>query len=133
MLLPYNMKKSTETFHREAKTYCLVHRRRLHMLGFAFDLSNDISYLDRRNNFNIMKFDHYKCLQNPMCRAMLEWNTLNVEARNTFNKKSFLFIVRKQIVNPYKKILICHIIITVIFTTKRPFLTYIICPPHRRM
>ena len=35
--LPYDMKESTETIHRNAKLFRLAHRRRLHMLSFVYN------------------------------------------------------------------------------------------------
>ena len=112
--LPYDIKESTESLHRRAKLFRLIHRRRLHLLSYAFRLSNVAEYLDLRDihtrqheakMFMLQKFDHYKCTQDPYYRAMSEWNNLNVEARNSLTKQQFLNIVKTQIVNPYKKTL----------------------------
>ena len=55
--------------------------------------------------FTLIKFDHYKCVQDPNCRAMSEWNNWNVDARNGNSKQQFINIIKAQIVNPYEKVL----------------------------
>ena len=41
--------KSTESLHRRAKLFRLIHRRRLHLLSYAFKLSKNVDYLDQRH------------------------------------------------------------------------------------
>ena len=112
--LPYRDKSSTETLHRNAKLYRLVHRRRLHLLSYAFLLKNDSANLDKRNIctrnhgailFKIKKPECFKSYHDRIYRAMSEWNNLDVETRNAENKSWFLHLVKSQILNPFKKIL----------------------------
>ena len=113
-VLPYQDRKSTETLHRDAKLYRLTHRRRLHLLSYAFYLTKNSIYIDNRNIptrnheailFRVIKLDHFKCYQDPLYLAMSEWNRLNVEIRRALTKCKFLNLVKAQIVNPYEKIL----------------------------
>ena len=68
-----------------AGVYILVHRRRLHLLLFAFQLKSNVDLLDfrtiptrRRDGilFSILKTNHYKFPKNPYYRCMTEWNNL---------------------------------------------------------
>ena len=84
------------------------------MLSYAYNLTNDHTLLDQRDIrtrnheailFRVEKPEYYKCYQNPVFRAMSEWNNLNVEIRNAETKSQFIGMVKLQIVNPYIKIL----------------------------
>ena len=115
-VLPYLDRESTETLHRDAKLFRLVHRRKLHLLSYAFTLTTNVSYLTYLDNrdirtrnhiatlFNIVKPDHFKCYQNPVYRAMVEWNKLHVQIRDTLTKSQFVKLAKLQIVNPYEKV-----------------------------
>ena len=112
--LPYPQRDSTETLHRRAKLYRLKHRRRLHLLSYAYALSKKDNLLDKRDIhtrrhqgklFITYKLNHFKCLQDPMYRAMHEWNNLNVITRNAATKTIFLNCIKAEIVNPYSKII----------------------------
>ena len=45
----YMQRDSTEILHRKAKMYRLCHRRKLHLLTFAYKLSQNDVYLDHRD------------------------------------------------------------------------------------
>ena len=111
--LPLLQRDSTETLHRQAKLYRLYHRRRLHLLSFAFGLSKNENLLDdrdihtRRHDgklFVIPKINHYKYIQNPTFRSYTCWNELDIDSRNIPDKDSFIISVKSQIEYPYKKI-----------------------------
>ena len=113
-ILPYTHRESTETLHSNAKLYRLYHRRRLHLLSYAYKLSTNELLLDTRDIptrrhvgklFLIPKVDHYRCSQDPMYRAMYEWNLLPVGIRNSNTKHVFLHNLKGLIPNPYAKIL----------------------------
>ena len=112
--LPYMNKSSTEALHRKAKLYRLIHRRKLHLLAYAFLLTKENARLNNRNIrtrnhgailFRIEKPEHYKGYNDPVYRAMFEWNNLNVEVRNAETKPHLLSLLKRQIDYPYKKIL----------------------------
>ena len=48
-ILPYDQKDSSETLHRNSKMSRLIHRRKLHILQFAFRLKEDITLLDAQD------------------------------------------------------------------------------------
>ena len=52
--------------------------------------------------FLISKVNHFKCNQNPMLRAMKEWNILDLPQRNAGSKEQFVNSIISQIENPYK-------------------------------
>ena len=113
-ILSYKDKSSTEILHREVKSHRLVHRRRLHLLSFALLLSKDSAQLDNRDIrtrnhgailFKVGKPACFKGYQDPVYRAMSEWNNLNVEIRNAETKSRFLHLIKLQIENPFKKVL----------------------------
>ena len=92
----------------------LIHRRRLHLLNLAYSLSFNKDYLDNRDIrtrnhegklFHLYKLDHYRCGQDPIYRAMCEWNSLDVQTRNSVSKLSLTTRLRSQIINPYQKVL----------------------------
>ena len=104
--LSYQLRTSTEILHREAQLFRLAHRRRLHLLSYAYSLTADNTLLDHRDIhtrnheailFKVKKPDHYKCYQDPMFRAMSEWNGLDVETRNIVTKSQFICKVKLQI------------------------------------
>ena len=53
--------------------------------------------------FLIPKLNHFKYIQNPMFRAMREWNMLDAGLRNAPTKDQFVKGFISQIENPYKK------------------------------
>ena len=68
-ILPYDQRDSSEALHRNSNMSRLVHRRRLHLLQFAFQLKDDLMLLDVRDIptrrhagivFSIPKISHYK-------------------------------------------------------------------------
>ena len=92
----------------------LIHRRRLHLLSFAFCLSRNDDLLDKRNIhtrqhdenlFLIPKIDHYTCYHDPTIRAMKTWNQLTVETRSLQTKNKFIARLKLEIDNPFQKIL----------------------------
>ena len=111
---PYVERESTEILHQRANVYRLIHRRRLHLIGFAYTLSQNVNYLDIRDIrtrqhegklFRLYKLDHYRCGQDPTYRAMLEWNSLDVQTRNSTSKSMTIATLKKQIINPFTKVL----------------------------
>ena len=67
-ILPHDQRDSSEMLHRNSKMSRLVHRRKLHLLQFAFRLKDNITLLDRREIptrrhvgtvFTILKSNHY--------------------------------------------------------------------------
>ena len=113
-IMPFAQRDSTEVLHRNAKIYRLYHRRKLHLLSFAYKLSHIDLYVDKRDIhtrqhvgklFLIPKSEHYSYVQNPIYRAMCEWNQLPVEVRNSKSKTTFLSSVTRLIPNPYMKVL----------------------------
>ena len=55
--------------------------------------------------FLIPKAEHYRYSQNPVYRAMLEWNLQPVGIRNSRNKNDFVEGLIRLIPNPYMKML----------------------------
>ena len=113
-ILPYALRDSSESLHRNVKVFRLCHRRKLHLLSFAFKLSWNVSLLDDRDIptrqhagrlFLIPKFDHFRFCLNPTYRAMNEWNLLPVDVRNSISKNVFVNSVKRLIPNPYMKLL----------------------------
>ena len=113
-IMHYMQRDSTEILHRKAKMYRLCHRRKLHLLTFAYKLSQNDVYLDHRDIptrqhvgklFLIPKVDHYRFSQNPTYRAMYEWNLQPVEVRNSTSKTVLLTRLKRLILNPYMKVL----------------------------
>ena len=92
----------------------LIHRRRLHLLQFAFKLKGNNDLLDKREIptrsrvgvvFKITKSDHYKFLKHPFYRCMLEWNTLLLDSSLLDTKVMFTQAVNALVANPYTKVL----------------------------
>ena len=113
-ILPYDQRDSSETLHRQSRLSRLVHRRKLHLLQFAFSLKNDITLLDNREIptrrragilFTILKSNHYKFPKNPYYRCMIEWNNLAVDVSLIDNKKAFSRAIKDTVQNPYVKVL----------------------------
>ena len=113
--LPYNQKQSIETLHRlrRANVFRLAHRRKVHMLSFIFNYTNQVDRLDVRNLptrrhdglfFKEQQIVHHKAKQNPLYRAMLSWNDLPGLVRNCEKKEPFKKKLVQRIVNPYKKV-----------------------------
>ena len=113
-ILPYDQRDSSEALHRNSKVFRLVHRRRLHLLQFAFRLKDNITLLDDRDIptrrrvgilFSLVKSNHYKFPRNPYYRCMLEWNNLPVDVSLSLDIKMFTQAIKMSIANPYMKIL----------------------------
>ena len=114
IILPYDQHNSSETLHRNCRMSRLVHRRKSHLLRFAFRLKDDITLLDVRDIptrrragilFKIIKSNHYKFPKNPYYRCMLEWNNLTVEMSLLDGKEAFTRAVKGIVQNPYIKVL----------------------------
>ena len=112
-IISYALRDSTEVLHRNIKMYRLCHRRKLHLLSFAYKLSHNVAFLDQRDiptrqhagkMFLILKSEHYRYIQNPVYRAMIEWNSLPVDIRNSNSKAIFLRSLKRIIPNPYMKV-----------------------------
>ena len=110
--LPYHLKESTETLHRRACLMRLQHRRKSHLLTYAYKLSGRDDLLDNREIhtrrhdgklFLIPKVNHFKYVQNPSYRAMRDWNTLDIGLRNSVTKEQFVCEFTSQIANPFTK------------------------------
>ena len=113
-ILPYDQRDSSETLHRNSKMSRLVHRRKLHLLQFAFRLKDNITLLDRREIptrrhvgtvFTIVKSNHYKFPVNPYYRCMIEWNNLPVDVSLLVDKDAFARAIKATVQNPYIKVL----------------------------
>ena len=113
-ILPYDQRDSSETLHRNCNLFRLVHRRRLHLLHFAYRLKDNVLLLDGRDIptrrragilFNIVKSNHYKFPKNPYYRCMIEWNNLTVEISLLPDKESFSRAIKATVRNPYVKML----------------------------
>ena len=63
----------------------------------------EMNFWIRGKLFLIPKLNRFKYTQNPMFRAMREWNTLDVGLRNAPIKDQFVKGFVSQIENPYKK------------------------------
>ena len=83
--LPFDRKDSTETLHRRANLYRLVHQRRIHMMSFVYNYVNDPKLVDVKNIntrmregilFRPLRTDHYNVRQDPLWRAIEGWNKL---------------------------------------------------------
>ena len=112
--LKFNERDSTETLHRNTKMFRLVHRRRLHLLQFAFTLRTREELIDNRNIitrrrggvvFKVVHSNHYKFYKNPFYRCSIEWNNLDVRTSLIKEKIEFKNAVKKVIANPYTKVL----------------------------
>ena len=113
-ILPYDQRDSSETLHRNSKMSRLVHRRKLHLLQFAFRLKDNTTLLDRRDIptrrhagivFTIVKSNHYKFPKNPYHRCMIEWNNLTVDVSLLVEKEAFTRAIKTTVQNPYIKVL----------------------------
>ena len=113
-ILPFNQRDSSETLHRNSRLPRLVHRRKLHLLQFAFHLKDNITLLDVREIhtrrragilFIIQKSNHYKYQKNPYYRCMLEWNNLTVEISLLKDKDTFTRAIKGTVRDPYTKVL----------------------------
>ena len=81
-ILSFNQRDSSETLHRNSILSRLVHRRKLHLLQFAFHLKDNITLLDvreihtrRRTGilFIIQKSNHYKYHKLESLRSYEIW------------------------------------------------------------
>ena len=113
-ILHYSDRMSTESLHLNVKLYRLYHRRTLHLLGYAYNLTKNETLIDKRDiqtrqhagkMFLIPKAEHYRYSHNPVYRAMLEWNLQPVGIRNSRNKQVFVEGLKRLIPNPYTKVL----------------------------
>ena len=104
--LPYGMNDSTETLHRRANLYQLVHRRKVHMLAFMYNYITDPRLIDvrdintrRRDGilFKVPICDHYKARLDPLWQAMDMWNKqpINLQLK---------LLLGAAINNPFKKV-----------------------------
>ena len=109
-ILSFDQRDSSETLHRNSKMFRLIHRRRLHLLQFAFWLKEDITLLDRTDIptrrhavtvFILSKSNHYKFHKNPYYRCMIEWNNLTVGMSLIEDKEAFSRAVKGTVQNPY--------------------------------
>ena len=63
--VPYNERESTDIIHMRANSFRLCHRRRIHLLNFAFKLSKIPTLMDKRD---IRTRRHYaRCFYYHMC------------------------------------------------------------------
>ena len=111
--MPYELKDSTETIHKDANLIRLDHRRKIHMLAFIFNYRNTEELLDlrdlltRRHDgllFKETQIVHHKVKQNPFYRAIKMWNELPVQIRSSDSKENFKQTLLLNIQNPFKKI-----------------------------
>ena len=112
--LKFNERDSTETLHRNTKVFRLAHRRRIHLLQFAYSFRAREEMVDNRNIrtrrrggivFKIVHSNHYKFYKNPIYRCSVEWNRLDVQTSLIEDKTEFINIIKKSIPNPFAKIL----------------------------
>ena len=110
--LPFELKDSTETLHRNASLHRLVHRRWSNMLVFIYNYIDDPDLIDVRDIhtkrregvlFKTNGYDHFKARQDPKMRAMNGWNALPVLIRNARSKEQLKVLLASSD-NPYKKI-----------------------------
>ena len=114
-ILPYAQRDSSDLLHRQSKMVRLIHRRKLHLLQFAFTLKGDERLLDCRDIptrcrdgflFNITKSNHNKFPRNPYYRCMFEWNNLDVETTMLIDRELFRKTIKVSIKDPYTKVLL---------------------------
>ena len=112
-VLPYQQRDSTDNLHRWSGVFRLIHRRKLHLLQFAFVLKSNVMLLDVRNIptrrrdgilFKIPKSNHYRFPRNPYYRCMTEWNELRVELSLLPNRDSFKKEIKISIRDPFMKV-----------------------------
>ena len=112
--LKFNERDSTETLHRNTKIFRLAHRRRIHLLQFAYSFRECEEMVDNRNIrtrrrggivFKIVHSNHYKFYKNPIYRCSVEWNRLDVQTSLIEDKTEFINTIKKSIPNPFAKIL----------------------------
>ena len=91
----------------------LHHRRRVHLLKYVYTLTNIPQLMDNWNIrtrihdgrlFIIPRTVHYKFNLNPVLRACVKWNKLDVFIRNSEHARNFLTLLLNSITNPYEKI-----------------------------
>ena len=112
--LKFHERDSTKTLHRNSNIFRLVHRRRLHMLQFAFTLRTCDEIVDNRNIitrrrggivFKVTHTNHYKFYKNPLYRCAIEWNNLDVSTSLIENKTEFKSAIQKAVQNPFAEVL----------------------------
>ena len=113
--LKFQEQDSTETLHRNTKIFRLVHRRRMHLLQFAFTLRKNEEMVDIRNNimtrrregivFKVIHSNHYKFYKKNLYRCSIEWNNLDVRTSLIDNKIEFKSALKKAIQNLFAKVL----------------------------
>ena len=113
--LKFNERDSTEVLHRNSKMFRLIHRRRMHMLQFAFTFRSCNEIVDNRNIatrrrggivFKVVHSNHYKFYKNPLYRCSIEWNKLDVLTSLIDEKAEFKNTLKKSIPNPFAKVLL---------------------------
>ena len=110
----FDQRDSSKTLHRQCNVFRLVHRRRFHLLQFAYTLKSNVALLDTRDIptrrrvgilFNIPKSNHYKFPRNPYYRCMSEWNGLRADTTLLPTRDSFKKAIVAGIPNPFIKVL----------------------------
>ena len=81
------------------------------MLSFMYNFRHDSDILDvralptrRHDLFKEIHIAHHKVRQDPLYRAILSWNGLQVDIRNAETKEKFKKALIAFIPNPYKTI-----------------------------
>ena len=112
--LQYNERDSTETLHRNSKMFRLIHRRRIHLLQFAFSFRFSVDMVDDRNIrtrrrggivYKVVKSNHYKFYKNPIYRCSIEWNNLDVATSLIEEKTKFKTALKNAVQNPFAQLL----------------------------
>ena len=113
-VLPYQQRDSSDTLHRWSGVFRLIHRRKLHLLQFAFGLKSNVALLDNRDIptrrrdgilFKIPKSNHYKFPRNPYYKCMIEWNDLQMEMSLLPNRNICKKEIKLSIRDPFTKVL----------------------------
>ena len=112
-ILPYHQRDSSDNLHRWSGVFRLIHRRRLHLLQFAFVLKSNNALLDIRNIptrrrddilFKIPKSNHYRFPRNPYYRCMIEWNALNADVSLLPDREALKKEIKMNIQDPFTKV-----------------------------
>ena len=94
---------------------CIVHRRCMHLLQFAFTFRTCNEIVDNRNIvtrrrggivFKVVHSNHYRFYKNPMYRCTIEWNNLDARMSLIEEKSEFKNTLRQSILNPFAKVLL---------------------------
>ena len=95
--------------------FMLVHRRRMHLLQFAFTFRTCSEIVDNTNIitgrrggvvFKVIHSNHYKFYKNPMYKCSIEWNKLEVRISLIEEKIEFKNTLKKSIPIPFAKVLL---------------------------